>query len=116
MRFKAFIFELEGVLVNTALLLATQETSYVDSLQTDLSLAYLNDGVEELLLQLKRQRLKIAVVGAVKHSSLFLNRLGLSSYVANSRQDIHRRYFLDFQNENGGGKRHCLLFELFGGY
>jgi len=81
MRFKAFIFELEGVLVNTSLLLTRPEAAHVDLHQADLSLEYLNEGVEELLLQLKRQRLKIAVVGAAKHSSLILNRLGLSSYI-----------------------------------
>jgi len=80
MRFKAFIFELEGVLVNTSLL-PDREACYVDQLQADLSLEYLNEGVEELFLQLKRQRLKLAVVGASKHSSLILNHLGLSSYV-----------------------------------
>lgn len=81
MRFKAFIFELEGVLINTPLLLARQEALSIDPSQADLSVELLNEGAEELLLQLKRQRLKIAVVSMVRHSPLILNRLGLSNFV-----------------------------------
>jgi beta-phosphoglucomutase len=81
MRFRAFIFELEDVLVNTSLLPARQEVLSVDPSQADLSVEFLNEGAEELLLQLKRQRLKVAVVSTGRHSSQILNRLGLSSFI-----------------------------------
>ena len=80
MRFKAFIFELEGVLVDTSLLLNRQEASYANPFQDDFSHEYLKEGAEELLLQLKRQGVKTAVVSTARYFSLSLNHLGLLNY------------------------------------